>query len=99
MDGYSVGNVASDTFLYTFSNVQADHIIHASFQADDGGGGGGGSGSACDGVSAWQPNTMYKQGDEVVYEGSLYRAWRLVKRRENPPDDNSNWELVVESCQ
>ncbi len=91
VDGEPVG--ARGT--YTFYDVHADHTLVASFTPSDGGGSGGGNGGSCDGVPEWQAGVMYKQGDEVQYRGTMYRAWRLVKKNEAPPDQNDNWEVIA----
>ncbi len=99
--GYEISGVTVDgepvgaRGTYTFYDVHADHTLVASFTPSDGGGSGGGNGGSCDGVPEWQAGVMYKQGDEVQYRGTMYRAWRLVKKNEAPPDQNDNWEVIA----
>ncbi|MDY8135142.1 Ig-like domain-containing protein [Aquimarina sp. 2201CG5-10] len=85
---YNLTAVATDNDNGTTTSTSVSITVESS------GGGGGGS---CSGVANWQPYpTVYNQGDQVVYQGTLYEAqtgpiWVT-------PGSGEHWWKTIGSC-
>jgi hypothetical protein len=45
----------------------------------------------------WSSGSNYDENDVVYYDGSSYIAVANVSSGQNPPDNNSNWELMAQA--
>ncbi|MEO9849299.1 MAG: carbohydrate-binding protein [Reichenbachiella sp.] len=67
------------------------------YSGDTGGGGGGtGEGTGCDSAPAWISSTAYNGGQEVLYDGSLYKAkwWTQNNIPSESTGSGQPWELI-----
>ncbi|WP_405209311.1 carbohydrate-binding protein [Aquimarina sp. LLG6339-5] len=78
--------------------ANAENYPESPYTGDGDGGDGGGNGSGCS-SSQWNSSVAYTNGNEVVYETSLYKA-KWWTQGDNPATNNGNgkpWEFI-ENC-
>ncbi len=106
-----LGEDTTSPYAYSWSNASVGNYNLTAVATDNSGeattsssiaitvqsSGGGGNGGSCSGVATWEPYPkVYNQGDQAVYQGTLYEAqtgplWVT-------PGSGEHWWKTIRSC-
>ncbi|TRX60746.1 hypothetical protein FNH22_06800 [Fulvivirga sp. M361] len=76
--------------------ANAENYPESPYTGGGDGGGDGGNGGGCDGAPEWNATTAYTGGQQVAYQGSLYKAkwWTQNNIPSQSTGSGQPWELI-----